>query len=265
MSATHKTTPTPNPAERSLVVTVTEDSFASAGGKIPPQGTLYSDPAWKTFFGGDYKKNFSEFVYTGQVGEFGLAFAMGKTLDQANTPFRTYKEFKDHHWPKVLLALAIVQDYTYPNVTNVISGSDAGIVTAPMNYGKYALVDDVDEGTIFVTEEFFGPIPYAIPRYPVPVTSPVHVEVLGVTYDFANCLHPKIAVQNTRTGSAQLVAGSASATGGALNGQLFPATNFETWAPYVLTDQQEYRDNGWYRIRVRVFPPDLPDTSIGNT
>ncbi len=188
-----------------------------------------------------------------------------KTLDEANTPFRTYTEFKNHHWPKVLQALAIVQDYTFPNVTNVISGDDTGIVTAPMNYGKYALVDDVDEGTRFVTEEFFGPIPYAIPRYAVPVTSPVHVEVLGVNYDFPNCLHPKIQVPNTRTGDAMLVAGSAAGVGGALNGQLFPATNFETWAPYVLTDQQEQRAGGWYRIRVRVYPPDLPETNIGNT
>lgn len=269
MSATHKTAPTPDPAQRSLIVTVSEDSFASSGGVIPPQGTLYTDPAWKTYFGKDYNKNFGNFVYTGQAGEYGLAFAKALPVDASGNPiiepYRTTREFKNHHWPKILFALGIVQDYTYPNVTNVISGSSAGIVTAPMNYGKYALVDDVEEGTVFVTDEFFGPVPFNIPRYTVPVTSPVHVEVLGVKYDFPNCLHPKITVPNTRTGNAQLVAGVAAGVGGALNGQDFPATNFETWAPYVLTDQQEQRDGGWYRIRVRVFPPDLPDISVGNT
>ncbi len=265
MSATHRTHPTPSPSERSLVVTVSEDSFASTGGKIPPQNTPYNSPLFKTFFGKDYLKEFGDFIYTGQVGDYGLAFAMGKTLDEANTPFRTYREFKNHYWPKILLALGIVQDYTFPQVTNNISGNNAGIVTAPTNYGKYALIDDVEEGSIFVTEEFFGPLPYNIPRYPVPVTTPVHVEVLGVQYDFPKVLHPKIVVPNTRTGDAQLVSGSASGVGGALNGQIFPATNFETWAPYVLTDQQEYRDNGWYRIRVRVYPPDIPEVSVGNT
>jgi hypothetical protein len=189
-------------------------------------------------------------------------FGPNKTDAEKNTPYRSYSETKNHRWPPILDALGIQQDYTFPNVTNVVSGNDSGIVTAPRNYPKRVYIPEVNEGTRFLTEEFFAATKFDIPRHAVPTPTAVFVDILDVSLSFPECLHPKITVPNTRTGDVTLVAGTAAGAGGALNGQVFPATNFETWAPYILTDQQELREGGWYRIRVRVFPPDLPDAIV---
>lgn len=274
-----KLLPTPDPSALTFAVLIPQDIVSQYPTCVPQTGALFKtlgiagNPSgksvgWIPDAALAQDSRFGLYVYTGMSREnLDMVFFYGrpKTPEEANKPFREYTEFKNHHWPKILQGFAILQDYTFPNVTNVISGNDSGIVTAPQNYAKWALVDSTDEGTRFVTEEFWSPTKFDIPGYPTPATTSIHVEVLGRDYDFPDCLHPKIVVPNTVTGSAQLVNGVGSAGGGALNGQVIPATNFETWAPYVLTDQQEYRDGGWYRIRVRVFPPPLPETAVIQT
>lgn len=263
MSDTHTTCPTPNPAERSLIVQVPENKFADAAGVIPPQGTLYGASAFKTLLSTDYRKNFANFVYTGQVGDFGLQFAMNKTTEEANTPFRTTTWFGNHRWPPILLAVAVIEDYGAPRSFTRFSGTALVPAIGPTYYDRVVYIPDVSEGTRFVKDEFVGPTQFVIPQTPVPVATSVdYLLPGGVGRSFPECLHPKIEIPPTSTANAQLIAGVATGIGTSLEGQLFPATNFEEWAPYVLSDTQEMQGGVWYRVRIRVFPPGQPDAIV---
>lgn len=257
---------TPNPDEQAFYHELDQEVLSSLRADEWPTGevTLYQD--WK-FAIPERKAQWGDYLYVSKKGTGNATmrfyWCKNKTAAEKNVPFRSYSEVKNHRWPPILLALAIQQDYTFPNVTNVVSGTDSGIVTAPRNYPKRVYIPEVNEGTRFFTEEFFAATKFDIPRHVVPTPTAVFVDVLDVSLSFPECLHPKIVVPNTRTGDVTLVAGVAADAGGALNGQIFPATNFETWAPYILTDQQqELPTGGWHRIRVRVYPPDLPDAIV---
>jgi hypothetical protein len=261
---------TPNPSKFGFSVTVPQKTIVNNPSAWPEEGSLFKDFPWAPDPSLQAENRYGLYVYTdcqsssSPERDQAITFVFGPymTDEQKTTPFRTYTESKNHRWPPILQALAIQQDYTFPNATNVVSGTNVGIVTAPRNYPKYVFIPEVNEGSRFVTEEFFSPTKYDIPQSPVPTATSVNVDILDVSLNFPECLHPKIQIPNTRTGDVQVVAGSATGAGGALNGQVFPATNFETWAVYVLTDQQEFTGVGWHRIRVRVFPPALPDAIV---
>lgn len=263
MSDTHKTISTPNPSERALVVTVDEKIFASNGGVIPDEGTLYSSEDFKTFFGRDYNKEFSNFVYTGQTKEHGLLFARNKTEEQMATPFRTTTWTGNHRWPPILLYVGFEADYVALRSYPASNGTTVGTAFAPNYYDKVVYIPDVSEGTRFVKDEFFAPRPFDIPQMPVPIPTAVqYILPNGSGQSFPECLHPTIVIPDFVTGISQTVGGSSSGLGGSVKGQKFPATNFETWAPYVLSDRDEYQNGGWYRVRIRVYPPAQPEPIV---
>lgn len=268
MSATHKTVPTVNPAERALVVTVLEDSFASVGGKIPPQGTPYSSPLFKTYFSKDYKKEFSDFIYTGQVGEYGLGFARAKgpdDLDEVGNikPFRsTWTKFGNHRWCPILKGLAFVSDSTFPLSTNIVSGSESGIATAPKNYVREVFIQEVNEGSRFFLQEFTSPFPFQMPRFPVPQPGRVSYQINGIQGSFEECLHDDIEIPYTDSTTAILVGSTGSVSDAKIPGQFFPRTNFRRRRNYVLASDQELRDGVWYMQRLWVYPPKQPRTTV---
>ncbi len=268
MSATHRTVPTPDPSQRSLVVTVSEDSFASVGGVIPKEGTLYKDPAFKTYFGKDYQKNFSDFAYTGQVGDYGLAFARGsfnadKQLIATPKPFRSsWRKFGNHRWCPLLEGLAFIEDTEFPQATNVIINGDQGLATAPKYYVHEAYVAEVNEGSRFFLDEFFSPVPYVLARSPVPQPGRVSYQINGLRGAFEECLHDDIEIPATNGATATLIDGSQTNLDSKILGQFFPRTNFRRRRPYILTSDQVYQDGGWYMQRLRVFPPRQPKTTI---
>ena len=69
MSLTHRTAKMEFPLHRALTVTVGETNFFKDGGTLPARGTRYDDPAWKTFFGADYRKEFSEYFYCWNIDD----------------------------------------------------------------------------------------------------------------------------------------------------------------------------------------------------
>lgn len=227
MSSTHKNISTPDPRFTALAVSVNEASVASIGGKFPAVGTLYKDfPT--SIVSKDYLKLYANFVYTGQESSQGgvmLLFGPSMTAQQINTPFRTTNETQNHRWPPILLELKYI----------LFNGN---------YYIRQVYIPEVTEGTKFLTEEFSSPVPFQIPQHPVPLPS-------SVSYDYAKriqfpeCLHKKIKIAPDGIPSFLW--------------QTFPATNFEDWAPYVLSDTQQYTSGIYYRKRVRVFPPIPPD------
>lgn len=260
--------PTPNPNERGFYTELDQEALSELrDGDWPvDEETLYRN--WR-FAIPERKTQWGAYIYVGQEvgsapGTIRFLWLKNKTDEEKNTPYKTYREFKNHHWDPILLGVKVEQDYNFPVSSTTISGAEPAIVTAPRNYIKRAIIPDVDEGSIVVTEEFFAATPFDIPRYPVPTPTAVNIDFYDTGLSVPRCLHPKIEVPDIRSGIDIYLTTSqvASEANGAISGQLFPATNFETWAPYVVSDQQARRDGGWYRKRIRVYPPDMPDAII---
>ena len=266
MSATHRTVQTPNPALRSLVVSVGEASFQTSGGILPPEGTLYDDELWRTFFGRDYNNNFSGFRYVCQTEDNQkggqLLFVKSLTDLERNTPFRTTTKFASHHWHPMLKKLELIPDSGSARSYRTVTGGQNAVNSGPSFYVRQVYIPAVDEGSRFVIEEFFADVPYSIPQYPTPQPSNVTYDVPGVRGGFPECLHDDLYIQDIATTVATSIqdeSGKLTSTGGgsSIPGQFFPATNFKKWAPYVLSDEVNF-NNGYHRQRVTVFPPPLP-------
>jgi hypothetical protein len=182
-----------------------------------------------------------------------------KTVAEANVPFRSHwAEFGDKHWPAILKALTLQQDDQFVAATPTISGSNQGIAIAPRYYQQEEYINDVDEGTRFLLQEFFGPREFIIPKYPTPQPGRVSYQTATREGSFPECLHDDITIPSTRTSISQNAGGTTTEAAGALEGQFFPKTAFKTWRPYVKKSTQVRRDGGWYRTIVRVYPPRIP-------
>lgn len=254
--------PTPVPTERALLAIVEEATFANNPDILPATETRY-DECSKYLIAKDYEKKWGSYLYTGPQGPYGMLFAKAKTVEEANTPFRSTSRFGNHRWPPILLYLGFEVDYVSQRSFPVSNGTDIGTGFAPTYYDKVVYIPDVAEGTRFLKEEFFGPREFVIPQTPVPIPTAVqYILPGGGGQSFPECLHPTIRIPDFISSLTQTVAGATTAVGGAVEGQLFPATNFETWAPYILSDEQEQRDGGWYRVRIRIFPPAQPEPIV---
>lgn len=267
-------TGTPDPNEEAFFTDINQEALknlrtdqwprtADAGGS----NTLYQD--WVLHLPDRVAQGWGDYIYTWklQVGEGVIRFfwAKNKTAAESMVPFRETTEKRNHPWPPVLLALVLIPDYTflrtgkgYDPITNEISE-----VVAPNHYVREIFVPGVNEGTMMVKRMFYGPRKFDITQTPVPVPTSVSYDINGVHGRFPECLHPRIELASTRSGIAQVVAGVVSEVGGALEGQIFPATNFEQWEPYIYTDTQDQDENGgWLRTQTLAIPPDPPDVIV---
>lgn len=195
-----------------------------------------------------------------QEGVIVFTWHKNKTAEEMNTPFRRYSRLGNHRWPPILVDVSVLPDYGSPRNFPIYSGTDIGVGFGPSYNDQLIYIPDASEGTRFVTEEFFAAVPFNIPQYPTPVATAVTYRLPGgETRSFPECLHDTLCIPPLITAQTSIVAGVAGVIGTTIPEQIFPATNFVSWAPYVLSDSQERRDGGWYRVRVRVYPPPVPD------
>lgn len=255
---------TPNPSEKSLSILIPQVEIKEKktlfDAYLP--GALFKDCPIIPDQGlvGDY----GDFVFTDCTDadnkHLRYWFGANKTLEQANTPFRTTTWKGNHRWPPVLLGVQIIADHGSQRSFTVRSGTDTGTGFGPTYYDQVQYIPDVAEGTRFVKDEFLSPIKFNIPQTPVPIPTSVSYQLPGgINGNFPECLHGDIIIEPTITCSAQLVAGTVSVVGTTIGAQVFRATNFTDWSPYILSDTQELRDGVWYHVRIRVFPPPQPE------
>jgi len=260
----HKTVNSVQPGLRGLMVSVSEVSFVAAGGRLPSEGTLYSDAAWKTFFGADYRKEFSNFVYIGQ-GEDNreggtLLFSPNKTTLEANTPFRTTTDYDDFHWDPILLALVFILDPLGRSGAYIDAiGGGSGIAFGHRYRVREIYIPGGKRSTLFTTDEFLSPVPFITPQYEAPIPTSVTYDLPGARGGFPECLHPKIVIPTAPSGAVVSIAGVVSGVGGVISGQMFPETNFVEWETRVISDKQKLTPAGYHRVRITVTPPDMPD------
>lgn len=269
MSTVCRNIRTPNPSLLALAVSVDDASLTKIGGLLPSEGTLFSDAAWRGIFPRDYMKLYGGFKYLQQLGEtktgIDLLFARTLTDAQRGTPFRTITKYGNHYWHPVLKALEVIPDENTPRSYNSASSQSSTLISGPSFYVREDYIPAATEGTRFLIEEFFSDVPYEIPQYPAPTPSSVSYDFPGVRGGFPECLHGDIEIQAQNTASNIQILGtagnSARQIGSGQQGQFFPRTGFTDWAPYVLSDEQQF-NNGYHRTKVTVFPPIRPKLSI---
>lgn len=270
-SSLHKILDTPVPNEYALLVSIDEGVIIKNPDIIPAVGTAYN--AFPNHvLPNDYLLKFGTYQFAssdkGTDGRVHLIFSKGKTEAQKNTPFRTVQKFGNHYWHPVLKGIEIIPDDKTPRAYRGGGGVDQTTYAGPSFYVRTDYIPGVNEGSMFVIEEFFAATKFSIGQYPTPQPSAVSYDLPGVSGGFPECLHNDITIEDhTTTNSMQVVgaggqSGMSTQVGSGIRGQFFPRTNFTTWAPYVLSDEQQQTPVGFHRTRVTVYPPSIPKLSI---
>lgn len=187
-----------------------------------------------------------------------LTWLKYKSEDDKKIAFHSWREFGNHYWHGVLRRVSFFEDKAFPLSTQ---GSDGGIVVAARLYDRIEYDPPISEGTLFQHDLFLSPTKFNIGPLQVPIPTAVQWDYHGSRGSFPECLHPKLIFPPIRSAYASYTTGGGTVSvGGAVNGQVFPATNFEDRQPYFLKDSQQETEAGWLRHRIRVNPPAPPDT-----
>jgi len=258
---------TPDPHEVTLVTFV--DRYNVALRDIPVVGSTFK--LWTQAYG------FTELVAAhgnwtfaqmktqdapGQMNAF--YWVRPRTATERQTPFRTSTKFGNHRWPPILKELSFSLARDFPLVTQAPKRAQAQDSMQTVFANRYLVrevyIPEVNEGSRFEIEEFTSDTPFDIPQHPVPTTTSVTYNYLNIRGGFPECLHKRIDIGNLISTVASYGNSTITDTYNELRGQVFPATNFTEWAPYVVSDEQEFVNGVWYRRRIRVYPPAVPET-----
>lgn len=258
---------TPNPTRCGIGIIIPQDEVASNPAGIPqiedslkdlsfgiPESSLATDDTF-----GLYQYTSYRMIGEKESASFMFMYGPNLTDTEKNTPYRSsWRKHGNHRWPPILKGIILLEDNSFPRSTNYVSNGQAGVALGPAYYDRVVYIPDTNEGTRFLMEEFFSATKFSIPRYQTPVATAVQYSVNGLNGSFPECLHDDIEIPATRTATATYYGGQDFSGNGSVEGQFFPRTNFKRWRPYVLLDEQEQQDAGWYRQRIRVFPPAMP-------
>lgn len=257
---------TPNPSEFGIAVTVPMNKVVSSPANFPVEGSLLSQNIWAAdrvltdpaLYGNYIYTDYQQSVSSEKERSFTFFYAKNKTEEEKNTPYREFPEHGNHYWPPMLLMLRFIPDRNFPITTQ---GANGQTIIGFRHYVREVFIPGANEGTLFVTREFFAATKFDIGQAPVPEPTAVSYDYLGARGNFPECLHGKIRIPSMRTAFASYTTGgSTTGASGVLSGQLFPETNFTEWAPYILSDKQTFTGVGWHRIQIEVFPPPIPET-----
>lgn len=248
---------TPNPDEDAIRIWVEDSKALKMSGHYEHGVTTLAEFELST---APVSEGIGEFVFVRKLGREGsrrgFVFANNSAASRG-TPFETYTEQGNHYWHPQLKKVAFFQDYNFPVGTN---SRDGGVVLASRIYNRHIYVPGVSEGTLFVHELFYAGAKFTIGQSPVPVPTAVQWDYHDSQGRFEECLHPKMKFPALRSAREKYTTGGGTvAAAGAAPGQVFPATNFESWVPYTLYDKQRPEETGWFRERVTVHPPEEPE------
>lgn len=262
-------TGTPDPNEEAFFTDLNQEALKNLRNDQWPRtsdggntATLYQD--WVLSLPERVKQGWGNYVYVRKrpLGDGVIRFfwAKNKTEEEKNTPYRETPSFGNHYWPPMLLLLRFIPDRNFPITTQ---GANGQMIVGYRHYVREVFIPGANEGSLFITREFFAAEKFDIGQHPVPEPTAVSYDYLGARGSFPECLHDRIRIPAMRTAFASYTTGGGSAgASGVLAGQIFPATNFTEWAPYIVSDKQVETEEGWKREQVEVFPPPIPDTII---
>lgn len=260
--------PTPNPSLFGIRLVVPMNIIGNQPSAWPQEGSLLSQNPWAADAVLMDPNLYGNYIYTtnqpttSSEKEPAITFFYGPNLteEQKNTPYRDFAEHGNHYWPPMLLMLRFIPDKNFPINTQ---GPGGVTVIGYRHYVREVFIPGANEGSLFITREFFSPTKFDIGQSPVPEPTAVSYDYLGAKGSFPECLHGRIRIPAMRTAFATYTTGGGSAgASGVLAGQVFPETNFTEWAPYIVSDKQTFTDVGWHRVQTEVYPPPIPETII---
>lgn len=268
MGETFKLFETRNPSMPGLSVDVEMKELLPSD--IPAQHTALSacaevirrriPSAWHTY---EFVK-----VTDGPPGFCSFKFLAPQTAAERAVPFQTFTTYKEHAWPAVLFAFNAFPDYSNPRQSGTIVKSDSVYameeIILPTWVWRRAWIEQVVADSKCIVERFSG-MGVAFTDEELdhiqPVPAPVEWDYNGKP-DGMVCLHPELKIPSHGNSARALVDGAPTIIGSTSGFQpfrLFPATNFEEWAPFVLSDSQVEENGEWYRERVTIYPPPQPE------
>lgn len=170
-------------------------------------------------------------------------FTRNIPAEEAAVPYRTETRYGDHRHHAVLYDVTFELDRSLPLTIQLADGT-------LLQTFRLVPIEDytpaVDEGSQFTIEYFVHSEPFAIPQHEAPQPDMVSYVVDGIERTFERCLHKKLSLRPSRLGKAAPP-------------QVKPATNFEDWDSYVVSDEPgTVEDLLHTRIKTTVTPPDKP-------
>jgi hypothetical protein len=252
--------PTPNPDEFS--VRVWQDANQMKLDFTPTLGELYKNSAIPTL---PRRQDFANYIYcdsSKDKDDIWFYYAKPKTPEQRQTPFRTSFATRQYPWPGVLYSLDIYQTSTFPQT--VYNGSTTQ--TAPRYFAKYVYKPTPNVSSVVKIEEYLSDKPFSQSEitHVQPIPTDINGDFLGKEINFPRCLHPKVVFDNNIPGAQKVFGqGTVDETGNwNPNKQIFPATNFLDWAPFVIEDDVDLVNGQYYRRKATIFPPVSPKRVI---
>lgn len=252
--------PTPNPDEFS--VRVWQDANQMKLTATPTLGELYSESDIPTL---PRRQDFADYIYCDSSKEgddIWFYYAKPKTAAERNTPFRTTFGTRQYPWPGVLYSLDIYKTTEFPQT--VYNGTST--ISAPRYFAKYVFKPTPNVSSVVKIEEYLSDVPYsqADVTHAQPVPTDINGDFLGLSINFPRCLHPKVVFDNNVPGAQKITGqGTVDASGNwNPNKQIFPATNFLDWAPFVIEDDPQLVNGQYYRRKVTIYPPVSPQKVI---
>ncbi len=213
----------------------------------------------------DDSKLWGNYVYWKQVdappGQVSFIWSKYKSEKEKNSePFQKWFEQGNHYWHGILQGVNFFPDKDFPLSTN---GPDGGIVVAARLYDRIVYIPPVSEGSLFEHRLYLSPSKFKIVQHQVPVPTAVSWDYHDSRGSFPECLHKKLVFPGMQSAFASFTTGGGEVSAfGSSPTQIFPETNFDEWAVYCLSDQQEQTNTGWLRHQIWVYPPDQPETIV---
>lgn len=260
---------TPDPTEFTIRVRV-PDPILNKQLALQPDGKLVRYSKYKDVsFAVRHERvaEFGEYVYTyceqADAGHKYLYFARARTDAERNTPFEMFYSTRQYAWPPVLEDLYFISS-TFPQST--ATGADT-ISTATRYFERRKYRPSVSVDSRIKVQQYLSEVPWPAQAliHPQPIPTEVRGSYLGGSVTFEKCLHPRIVLPELVPG-AQIIFGAGAvniARSGTPREQIFPATNFEDWRPFVIEDQVQPQRGLWLREKVTIYPP-LRGESIEN-
>jgi hypothetical protein len=256
--------PTRDPSTVAFRVSESAQTFRAS--LIPKQGTKYANTALITSRG--QQDGYAHYTYQfmdrdGDNLWFYFTFPYSATIDpetglpRSEVPFNTFETNKRWTWPTVLHSLVFVPD-PLPLITAVPNqDDDKGFSQAFVTQlnPRMEMTPSTTALCVCLVEQFVSDKPWDTVEHPQPVEGVVEWSLPG-TSDRITCLHSRIDTIPVE-GQPYTVVVNATPTRVSPIGQtrVFPATNFEDWEPFVISDEV-VRENGvYFRERVTIYPP----------
>ena len=225
--------------------------------------TAYKQCGWTV--GREFLNKFpayGDYVYLksekGDADYVTLFFGKPKTPATRNKPFNKFYDTRQYTWPAVLEDLWVAKVNDFPQTVSTANGVQQVDRLLP----RFRFRPAVSHNSIVHIEQYISDIAWKEQdlTHEQPVPTDIDGAYVGLNIGFQRCLHPRVTFPKQATEQAVYGVGvSPAPTGRNSMIQVFPATNFLDWSPFVIEDRQQPVNGLWIRERVTIYPPPVPE------